>query len=353
VGSLYFYKEKDDNMIASNNNPKNNVPSETELTELHVHVGSSVSSIELWEIAHKQGLRLPTKSFWDFQKVIKMDKAQDYESYLKKFDLTEEIQSSPDAMFKVMQVGIAKAYLRNNITKVELRFNPIYRNKEGTIDLDHIIVFALQGMERAMLKYPVQAGLILCLDRRLGPKENKGIVDKAIKYHRRGVVGIDLAGSITANENSRSFEPKDIAEMVARAREAGLGVTIHTGEVTGPEEMWQVLKYLKPDRIGHGIACIKDEKLMQKLREEEIVLETCPTSNLQTKIIKDYEEMREIYHTLKENKILFTINTDGPEFLGTNLRTEFKKLINNNILSKEDLLKANHIASQASFITYD
>ncbi len=340
-------------MIDLKSSPNNSVPLETELTELHVHVGSSVSSVELWEIAHNQGLKLPTRSFWDFQKVIKMDKAQDYENYLKKFDLTEEIQSSPDAMFKVMQVGIAKAYLKNNITKVELRFNPIYRSKKGTIDLDHIIVFALQGMERAMLKYPVQAGLILCLDRRLGLKENRGIVDKAIKYQRRGVVGIDLAGSIMANENSRSFEPKDIASMVARAREAGLGVTIHTGEVTGPAEMWAVLEHLKPDRIGHGIACIEDKKLMKKLREEEIVLETCPTSNLQTKIIKDFEEMRQVYDTLKENKILFTINTDGPEFLGTTLRTEFQKLITNNILSKEDLLKANRIANQASFITYD
>ncbi len=333
--------------------PDGNVPIETELTELHIHVGSSVSSVELWEIAHNQGLKLPTRSFWDFQKVIEIDEAQDYETYLQKFDLTEEIQSSPEAMFKVMQVGVAKAYLRDNITKLELRFNPIYRNKGGAIDLDHIIVFALQGMERAMLKYPVQVGLVLCLDRRLGVKENKGIVNKAIKYQQRGVVGIDLAGSTTSNENSRLFKPRDIAGIVARAREAGLGVTIHTGEVTGPEEIWAVLEHLKPDRIGHGIACIKDKKLMKKLSEEKIVLETCPTSNLHTRVIKDYEEMRRVYDTLKENKILFTINTDGPEFLGTNLRTEFQKLITNNILSKEDLLEANRIANQASFITYD
>lgn len=282
-----------------------------------------------------------------------MDKPENYEDYLKKFDLTEKIQSSPQAMFKVLQEGIAKAYLRNNITKIEPRFNPIYRNRKGLIDLDHIIVFAIQGMERAMLKYPVKAGLILCLDRRLNLKENTGIVKKAIKYHRRGVVGIDLAGSITANSNSQNFKPKDIAKIVAEAKEAGLGVTVHTGEVTDVDEMWDVLNYLKPDRLGHGIACIKDPKLMNYLAKNNIVLETCPTSNLQTKVLKNFDEMRQVYKTLKKYCVPFTINTDGPEFQNTTLLGEFRKLLSNNILTKEDLIEANKIAIKASFINYD
>jgi len=321
-----------------------------ELTELHVHVGSAVSALELWEIAQDQGLRLPTKDYWAFHKLIKMSTPEQYEEYLKRFDLTEKIQSSPNAMFEVIQRGIAKAYLKNNITKIELRFNPIYRNQKGSIDLDHIIVYAIHGMERAMLKFPVQAGLVLCLDRRLSNKENAGIVKKAIKYHKRGVVGIDLAGSISANDHARSFQPAQIKEMVADAKAAGLGITIHTGEVTEVNEMWEVIHELKPDRLGHGIACVHDPKLMKYLKEQNIVLETCPSSNLQTKVIANFDQMRQIYRALLNHQVKFTINTDGPEFLDTSLLHEYQLLLANHILTKEEILKANQIASAASFI---
>lgn len=320
------------------------------IAELHVHVGSCISARELWEIAHDQGLRLPTKEFWSFNDIIKMDDPTDYETYLKKFDLTEQIQSSPDAMFKVLQRGIANAYLKSNITTIEPRFNPIYRNKKGLIDLDHIIVFSLQGMERAMLKYPIKAGLILCLDRRLNLTENTGIIKKAIQYQRRGVVGIDLAGSISSNDNARGFEPKHIEKIVQEAKEAGLGITIHTGEVTDTKEMWEVIHYLKPDRLGHGIACVNDKKLMKYLAENQIVLETCPSSNLKTKVVKNWQEMKQIYDTLKANSVPFTINTDGPEFLHTTLLKEYDLLLSQDILTKHDVIKANKLANQASFI---
>ncbi len=321
-----------------------------ELTELHTHVGFSISPTMLWEIAHDQGIRLPTKSYWEFEKMITIHEAKGYEEYLSMYDWTEKIQSSPEALFTGMQNIVSGAYRKNNITKLEMRFNPILRNRKGERDLDHLIVFALQGMERAMLKYPVKAGIILMMDRRFSQQENAGIVKKAIKYRHRGVVGIDLAGPISLNDQSARFAPRDIKSLVEEARGFGLGVTIHTGEATGIEEMWQVVEELSPDRIGHGIACIQDQKLMDHLVNNKIVLETCPTSNLNTKVLKDFDEMRHVYATLKKNNVLFTINTDGPEMQCISLRAEFQKLLEHNILTKEDLLRANQVASEASFI---
>jgi len=321
-----------------------------ELTELHTHVGFSISPTMLWEIAHDQGIRLPTKNYWEFEKMITIHEAKEYEDYLAMYDWTEKIQSSPDALFTGMQTIISGAYRKNNITKLEIRFNPILRNRNGERDLDHLIVFALQGMERAMLKYPVKAGIILMMDRRFNEQENAGVVHKAIKYRNRGVVGIDLAGPLKKNEQSRAFRPRDVKVLVEEARANGLGVTIHTGEATGIEEMWEVVEELKPNRIGHGIACVHDEKLMKRLVEDGTVLETCPTSNLHTKTVKDLEEMRHIYATLKKNNVKFTINTDGPEMQLISLRAEFEKLITNHILTEEDLLAANRVASEASFI---
>ncbi|MCP5468978.1 MAG: amidohydrolase family protein [Chlamydiales bacterium] len=316
------------------------------LTELHTHVGFGMTPTMLWEIAHDQGMILPTKDYWQFEKLVTIHETKEFDEYLKMYDLTERIQSSPESLFIGIQNVISGAYRKNNITKIELRFNPMLRNREGERDLDHIIVFTLQGMERAMLKYPVQAGLILMMDRRFSPQKNAIIARKAIKYKERGVVGIDLGGP-----NVESFSLKELVPIVDEAREHGIEVTIHTGETTDTDEMWEVIRLLKPSRIGHGIACVKDKKLMRHLMEKHIVLETCPTSNLNTKVVKDFDHMREIYKTLKEHKVPFTINTDGPEMQKISLKKEFMKLLNENILTPEEILQSNAIATKASFIS--
>lgn len=321
-----------------------------ELTELHTHLGFSISPTSLWELAHDQGIKLPTKDYWEFEHLVVIHEQKNFEDYVQMYDLTEKIQSSPEALFNGVQTAISGAYRQNNITQLELRFNPILRNRHGEVDLDHLIVFTLQGMERAMLKYPVKVGLILMMDRRFNDQENAGIVKKAIKYQNRGVVGIDLAGPIKRTKNARDFKPSQIAHLVTQAKAAGLGVTIHTGESTDVDEMWAVINELQPDRIGHGIACVKDEQLMKVLRERQIVLETCPTSNLNTKLVRDFEHMRQIYQTLIDYQVPFTINTDGPEMQLTSLRAEFKLLYDHHILTAAQLLQANQVAHQATFI---
>ncbi|MFZ5376176.1 MAG: adenosine deaminase [Patescibacteria group bacterium] len=321
-----------------------------ELAELHAHLGAALSGTELWEMAHDQGLKLPTKDYRTFEKMVSVGEAKDLEDQLKIFDLTEKIQSSPEAMFHAVQHVISEAYRKNNITTIELRFNPIFRCQEGERDMDHILIFALQGMERAQLKYNVRAGLILCLDRRLSLEKNAAIVRKAIKYHDRGIVGIDMAGPTERNKYCRSFQPKDITNLVSEAKEAGLGITFHTGEATDTEEMWQVVEELKPNRIGHGVACVNDEKLMDKLREENIVLELCPYSNLHTKVLKDYQAVKNVIDALKKHGVLFTINTDWPATLSLSLRDLIAELVRNRILSEKEIIHCNEIAHQAAFV---
>ncbi len=317
-----------------------------ELAELHVHVGAAVSPTMMWEMAHDQGIKLPTKNYWQFEAVATMSHSRPYHDYLKIYDLLEMIQSSPEAMFTAMQTAISGAYRKNNITQIELRFNPILRNRQGERDLDHLIVFALQGLERACLKYPVKAGVILSMDRRLSLKANSAIVNKAIKYKNRGIVGIDLAGPI----KNQQFKLPEIVGLVGVAKQAGLGLTVHTGEATGTEEMWQVVTKLKPNRIGHGIACVKDKRLMRLLKENKIVLETCPTSNLNTQVVKNYRELKNIYRILKSNGVGFTINTDGPELHQVHLREEYRRLLAYKVLTKADLLRANQLSKYASFL---
>lgn len=316
-----------------------------ELAELHTHVGASVSPTMLWEMAHNQGIKLPTKDYWQFERMITLQHKENLNDYLKKFELTELIQSSPEAMFTAMETAVSGAFRKNNITTLELRYNPIFRNRRGERDLDHTIVYSLQGIERAMLKYPVRAGVILCMDRRISVAMNRIIVDKAIKYQNRGVAGIDLAGSYDGPIRAKMIKP-----LVEKARSAGLGITIHSGETPDIKEMWEVVRELQPDRIGHGIACVTDPKLMRLLVKNKTVLEICPTSNINTKVVKDYREFRQIFSALNRFGVKYTINTDGSEMQQVNLREEFRRLLVNKVLTREQLIKANETAKKASFI---
>ncbi|MBL7159214.1 adenosine deaminase [Candidatus Microgenomates bacterium] len=320
------------------------------LTELHVHVGSSVDPAIMWEIAHEQGIRLPTKDFCKFKKLITIEKKTTYKKYLKLFGLTELIQSSPYAIERSVYSIASGAYRTNNITKLEIRFNPMKRNRNGERDLDHIILASIRGMEKATLQYPIRVGLIFCLDRAFPLKLNKTIAEKAIKYKKCGVVGVDLAGPDLGKPPHPTTNIQSLKRIIDLCHNERLGITIHTGETTNSQEMWEVIKFLSPDRIGHGIKAVYDKKLLKELKKRKIVLEICPTSNLHTRVIKNLKELKFVFETLKKEKILFTINTDGPVMLKTNLKKEFGFLLRNKILSKEDLLWANKIAKKASFL---
>lgn len=316
-----------------------------ELAELHVHVGSAVDPPIMWEIAHDQGIKLPTKNYWDFEKLITVSDVTTYDKYLALFHWTELIQSSPEAMEKSIYSISSGAYRKNNITTLEIRFNPMKRNRGGERDLDHIILAAIHGMERAMLAYPIRVGLIFCLDRSFSVALNTIIAQKAIKYARRGVVGVDLAGHIT-----KTFDIVDLKDMIGDCKKNGLGITIHTGEVTGPDEVRKVVEHLKPDRIGHGVRSTEDENLLDELSYKGIVLEVCPSSNVHTQVVQSIEDFKEIFSKLKAHSVRFTVNTDGPEMLKTNLVSEYSQLISLNILTKQDLISASKTAHEASFI---
>jgi adenosine deaminase len=272
----------------------------TPRAELHTHLGGAVDPPILWSIAHRQGIRLPTKDYWEFEAMVTMD-ADERNAGLTQMNerfyrWTELIQSSPEAIQDCVHSVIGGGYRKCNLVLQELRFNPMFRNRRGERDLDHIINAALWGLERALLEYPsVKAGLILMMDRRLTVRQNEVIVEKAIRYHGKGVVGVDLAGP-----DRRTFSMKRIAPLFQRAKNAGLGVTVHCGETGDLEEMRYVVREIRPHRIGHGIAAARDPKLMNALAKAGMTLEVCPTSNLKNQMVRDTAELKKVVRTRKE-----------------------------------------------------
>jgi adenosine deaminase len=319
----------------------------TELAELHVHLGGSVDPAVMWEIAHSQGIRLPTKDYWKFVDLVTVTarSRKTFEYYLSLFKLTELIQSSPIAIERSVYQTIAGAYRKNNITLLELRFNPMKRNRGGEQDLDHILMAAVRGIDRASLEYPVKTGMIVCLDRSFGLRLNEILLDKAVAFSSRGVVGIDMAGP-----GSKGFRYSDYSGLFRKARKAGLGLTVHAGEDEGPASVRDVLEHLEPDRIGHGVRATEDPETMELLKERGAVLEVCPTSNLHTGVVKDLEALKRIFASLRGYGVRYTLNTDGPEMLRTNLRGEIHFLLREGVVTEDEVLGSVRAAFDSAFV---
>src|SRR6478752_7096608 len=259
------------------------------IAELHCHLGGAVTPAIMWGIAHSQGIKLPTKDYWEFRDMITVSprRNRSFDGYLQLFHWTELIQSSPLAVERSVYEVVGGAYRKNNVTTMELRFNPMKRNRGGEQDLDHIIAAALGGIGKASLHYPVKPGLIFCLDRAFPYELNQILVEKAITWRDRGVVGVDIAGP-----ESATFRVADYSRLFRRA--------------------------------------------MAMIRVRGIVLEICPTSNLNTRVVSVWEEFRWIFDTLRRNEVRFTINTDGPEMLKIYVRDEMAQLGRLGILSVAD-----------------
>lgn len=307
--------------------------------DLHIHLGGAVPSSVLWEILCDNGLRTEYVDFTTFHDSLtaRPDEVKSLDDFLGRyFQVTEEIQSSPSAASVSAYQVVAKAYRRAEVKALELRFNPHKRMRHGLHTMDAIILAVMQGLERASLHYGVATGIILSLGRDLSLEANWQIIEAAIKWRSRGslngangVVGIDMAGP-----ESRSLElsrpwMSEVSAMMEKAREAGLKITYHVGESegTGPEGMLSVIESIRPDRIGHGIEMRRSEGAMKKklislLREHDICLELCPTVNLVTRVIPDFASIGRFVRDLAENEIAYSINTDNPYLIHTNLRQE-------------------------------
>src|SRR5215208_611035 len=224
------------------------------LAELHTHLGGSVDPAVMWSLAHEQGIALPVKDYWDFVDLVTVDPrgVEGLPELDQIYKWTELIQSSPLAVERSVHGAIGGAYISQNITTFELRFNPMKRNRGGERDLDHVILAAIRGLDRASIEYPqVRCGLILMMDRTFTSRQNEVVVEKAIRWASRGVVGVDIAGP---RPGGVRYDYRQVQPMIDAARAAGLGITIHVGEEgeTGAEEIGEVVEYLRPQRIGHG-----------------------------------------------------------------------------------------------------
>ena len=172
-------------------------------------------------------------------------------------------------------------------------------------------------------------------------KENKKIIDLTYKYLNKGVVGIDLAGD---EKNYKTSNFKDLFDII---NDLKMPFTIHAGEADGIDSILSAIDF-DTKRIGHGVRCIEDENIINLIKEKNITLEVCPTSNVDTNMYKY------INHPIKElydRGVLITINTDNRTVSNITLTREYEKLSKYFNFKIDDFKKMNINAIKASFLS--
>jgi adenosine deaminase len=235
------------------------------LADLHRHLDGSLREATLRELAEAARRYLPPRL--QFYAGMGLDEA------LSKFGHILTVLQTPDAVRRVAD-ELCQDAAAEGVTTLEIRFAPqLHRGAE----LEEIVDAALEGLAG-------RAGLILCTLYGENPDLTERMVDCA--RDRPGVVGIDLAGGPNPTQH---FIMEDYGKAFSRARELGIGRTVHAGEGRDPEEIAIAIESLHAQRIGHGTTLLEDPTVLQLVLERGVTIEACPTSNVHTGAIERVE----------------------------------------------------------------
>ena len=309
--------------------------------ELHCHLEGSVRTQTIIDIAKEHGIDLPSYDPEELDRYVKVhDQLDDLQSVLDAFAIAQKCFASADAVERIA-FELFEDAADQNIKLLEIRFSPDWAFGTCNLDWDEALEGILRAKRRAEAGMDVAIGLIAVSSRNMGRKSCDRTVSWAID-HKGAIHGIDLADSET------DYPMEIFIEPVLKASDAGLGVTIHTGEDTPASAVIETIDKLRPDRIGHGIHAIGDPKAVALLKDKGIVLEINPWSNFLTSSVARIED-----HPLKalyDSGVKTTINSDDPETLDTNLNNEYR--IAHEILgmSWDDISLCNKFAVEASFL---
>ena len=310
-------------------------------TEIHIHLEGSIRTQTIIDIARGYNLELPAYEASELDRHVKVyDQMRDLAAVLEAFAIFQNSITSP-AVVERIAWELFEDSARQNIRLTEVRFSPDWAFHGHHLDWDACLDGLLRAKERAEREFDLAIGYIAITSRSMGPDSCTKTVDWAIR-HRKHILGVDLADA------EDLFPIREFARPVLRAKEAGLKVTVHSGENTPASAVVDTIQAVHPDRIGHGIHIIEDMQIVELVREHGITLEVNPWSNYLTNSVPSIEE-----HPLKrlfDLGVKVTINSDDPEVLETNLNNEYH--IAHEILgmSLDEIMKCNQYACEASFL---
>ena len=310
-------------------------------TEIHIHLEGAIRTQTIIDVAKEYNLKLPAYEVSELDKHVKVyDQMQDLETVLEAFGIFQNSITSPEVVERIAW-ELFEDSAKQNIKLFEVRFSPDWAFHGHDLDWDACLEGLLRAKARAEQEFDMAIGYIAITSRGMGAESCVKTVDWAIR-HRGHILGVDLA------DGELLYPMSNFVKPILKAKEAGLKVTVHSGEDTPASAVIDTIHNFRPDRIGHGIHSIEDMRTVELIKERNITLEVNPWSNYLTNSVRTIEE-----HPLKklfDLGVKVTINSDDPEVLETNLNNEYRIAHEVLGMTMDDIATCNRSAYEASFI---
>lgn len=308
--------------------------------ELHCHLDGSVRPSTIIDLANKKNIEIPSKNIEEIKDMMVAPKdCKSLDEYLKRFELPGLIMQDKESLERIA-FELMEDASKENIVYIEIRFAPLLHTNKGLTPKE-VIESVIRGIRNAESIYDIKGNLILSCMRTMDVETSYEVIECGRAFLNNGVVAVDLCSS----ENEKFSEKFEAP--ISLARSYGYRVTIHAGETGIGENVYEAIKVLKAERIGHGIF-IKDCKEAYNLvKEKNITLEMCPTSNLQTKAIKLIEDYP--LNSFHKDGIRVSLNTDNRTVSNIDLTNEYNIIFNNFEMSENDYKQIYINSIEASF----
>lgn len=308
--------------------------------ELHCHLDGSISPETFKKIAYLSDYPLPESN----QALLGMLHAPKYcsnlQEYLTRFDAVIDCLQTIEAL-KLAAYDLVQQAAIENVIYIEVRFAPMFSTKKG-LSCDEVVAAVLEGLKKGNKDFGVESTIILCTMRGQDENSNKMVIKTAETFKNSGVGGIDLAG------NEAAYPPEEFSGIFKIIKNNDLPITIHAGECGNADNISASI-LLGATRIGHGIAMKDDPSALQTCLKNNIVVEMCPTCNLQTKAAENWENYP-FMHFL-DSGINVCINTDNRTVSNTTLTDEYMLLDKQYDLNYSIMKKTTLNALFGAFIT--
>jgi adenosine deaminase len=302
--------------------------------ELHVHLDCSLS----YEAVHKLQPSVSPEQYRD--EFIAPRRCTNLADFLtrapKGFGLMQD-----EVALRLVTADLFQQFQADNVIYGEIRFAPLL-HLSGGLTAEAVVEIVNDAVTSQIRESGIEARLILCTLRHFTREQSLQTAQLVERFRGTNVVALDLAG----DEAGYPIDPHIPAyEYAVQHR---LYRTAHAGEARGADSVWETLKLLQPTRIGHGVRSLEDPALIDHLREQNIHLEVCPSSNLQTNM---YPAMADhILDQLYRAGLSVSISTDARTITDVTLEQEYENLRLAFGWKDEKLLQCNLNAIQASFI---
>ena len=312
------------------------------LIELHRHLDGNVRLETILDLGRKHNLHLPTWNVEELRPYVQVTGPQPgVMAFITKFQWLVGVMVDYETVRRIAYENVEDAH-RDGLDYIELRFSPWFMAESHGLDPAGVVESVVDGIAAGQQEFGLKVNMIGILSRTYGPDIALQELE-ALLSQRGRITALDLAG------DEAHFPASWFREHFRRARQAGWHITVHAGEIAGPESIWEALQGLGAERIGHALGAVEDPSLMDYLAGHRIGVESCLTSNVQTSCVADYP-----HHPLRrflEAGIPATINTDDPGISGIDLPYEYDQAAPQAGLSQAQIRQAQSNALEVAFLT--